>query len=245
MTSVERLAIYQNAYFARLLECMHSIYPLLLRAMGEEAFDALAVGYLHAYPSRSYTLDQLGDEFPRFLDETRPDRDEAGQATEEWPDFLKDLAELESAIGKVFDGPGTEGQPMLSAEQLAAVNPADWPRLRLTPAACLRTMAFRFPVNDYFTAVRSWRPTPIRRSFRRAKQVGWPFRAAISSFADMRSNVGSMSCSRHSSTAKRSERPSSASWTIQRSISTSLPFNCANGFAPGPRPVFLFRLAIR
>lgn len=155
LTSLERLAIYQNAYFARLLECMRSIYPMLLRAIGEEAFDALAVGYLHACPSRSYTLDQLGEEFPRFLDQTRPDRDESGKTTEEWPDFLKELAELEWAIGKVFDGPGTEGQATLAAEQLAAVDPADWPRLRLTPSACLRTMAFRFPVNEYFTTLRS------------------------------------------------------------------------------------------
>lgn len=154
LTSVERLSIYHNAYFARLLECLRSIYPMLLRTMGEEAFDALAVGYLQSCPSRSYTLDRLGDDFPRFLDETRPDRDEAGQATEEWPDFLMDLARLEQTIGDVFDGPGIENRPTLSAEKLLAIDPQQWPSLRLTAAPCLRTMAFRFPVNDYFTAMR-------------------------------------------------------------------------------------------
>ncbi|OYV86422.1 MAG: hypothetical protein B7Z73_11765, partial [Planctomycetia bacterium 21-64-5] len=154
LTSVERLSIYHNAYFARLLECMRSIYPMVARTVGDEAFDALAVGYLHACPSRSYTLDRLGDDFPRFLDETRPDRDEAGQPTEPWPDFLMELARLERAIGDVFDGPGTENKPTLNAEQLLAVDADLWPTLRLAPAPCLRTLAFRFPVNDYFTALR-------------------------------------------------------------------------------------------
>jgi hypothetical protein len=158
LTSIERLSIYQNAYFARLIECMRSIYPMLRRTIGDDAFDALAVGYLQTCPSRSYTLDRLGDEFPQFLDQTRPDRDETGEPSEEWPDFLRELAELEWAIGKVFDGPGIEHQPTLSAEQLSAVDPSEWFNIRLTPAGCLRTMAFRFPVNDYFTALRELSP---------------------------------------------------------------------------------------
>jgi hypothetical protein len=158
LSGAQRLAIYHNAYFARLVECMRSIYPMLVRAVGEEAFDALSVGYLNACPSRSYTLDRLGDDFPRFLDETRPDRDENGQPTEEWPDFLVDLARLEWAIGQVFDGPGIEDRPILTAEQLLAIDPARWPALRLLCAPCVRTMAFRFPVNDYFTALRKLSP---------------------------------------------------------------------------------------
>ncbi|MGH7139864.1 MAG: HvfC/BufC family peptide modification chaperone, partial [Pirellulales bacterium] len=154
LSGAERLAIYHSAYFARLVECMRGIYPMLVRAIGEEAFDALSVGYLNACPSRSYTLDRLGDGFPRFLDETRPDRDETGQPTEEWPDFLVELARLEWAIGQVFDGPGIEDKPTLTAEQLLAIDRERWPALRLVPAPCLRTLAFRFPVNEYFTVLR-------------------------------------------------------------------------------------------
>lgn len=154
LSGAERLAIYHNAYFARLVECMRSIYPMLVRAIGEDAFDALSAGYLNACPSRSYTLDRLGDAFPRFLDETRPDRDQNGQPTEEWPDFLVDLAQLEWTIGQVFDGPGIEGKPTLTSEQLLAIDRERWPALRLLPAPCLRTLAFRFPVNDYFTGLR-------------------------------------------------------------------------------------------
>lgn len=155
MSGEERLAIYARAYFARLLECMRSVFPCTLKTLGEDAFDELALGYLESYPSRSYTLDRLGAEFARYLDETRPDRDPEGRPTEAWPDFLIELAGFERAIGEVFDGPGSEGRPLLAADDLRAI-PADrWPQARLVTAPCLRLLAFKFPLNDYFTAVRN------------------------------------------------------------------------------------------
>src|ERR1700727_1403841 len=57
-TSVERLEVYANAYYARLVECLRDEYPALLHAAGEEVFDGLAFGYLQSYPSQSYTLSE-------------------------------------------------------------------------------------------------------------------------------------------------------------------------------------------
>src|SRR5579864_7471641 len=72
LTAAERLAIYANAYLTRLLECLGEVFPMLKRTLGDEAFDDFAFGYLQDYPSRSYTLNELGRHFPRFLEETRP-----------------------------------------------------------------------------------------------------------------------------------------------------------------------------
>src|ERR1700693_5287793 len=55
-TSIERLEVYANAYYARLLECLRDEFPALLHAVGEEVFDGLAFEYLPSYPSQSYTL---------------------------------------------------------------------------------------------------------------------------------------------------------------------------------------------
>lgn len=154
LTSDERLAIYGNAYFARLLECLRTIFPLVARTVGHEAFDDLAMDYLQRYPSRSYTLDRLGDRFMDYLGASRPDLDDQGRPTEDWPDFLIDLARFEWEIDEVFDGPGVEGRALLSAEQLQGIEPARWPEARLVPVPCLRLLAFRFPVNDYYTALR-------------------------------------------------------------------------------------------
>src|SRR5216684_3580309 len=75
LSAAERLAIYANAYHTRLLECLGEVYPMLKRALGEEAFEGFAFGYLQEFPSRSYTLNELGRHFTRYLQETRPTSD--------------------------------------------------------------------------------------------------------------------------------------------------------------------------
>ena len=154
LTSIERLAVYGNAYYARLLECLRESFPVLLYAVGKEAFDQFALGYLQSYPSSSYTLGLLGARFADYLEETRPDRAEADAGEIGWPDLLIDLARLEWAIGEVFDGPGLEREPVLDPAALRAIAPDRWPAARLITAPCLRLLTFRFNVNDYFTAVR-------------------------------------------------------------------------------------------
>jgi hypothetical protein len=155
-TSVQRLAVYGNAYFSRLLECMRELFPALAHALGEELFDGFALEYLQKYPSRSYTLDQLADRFVQFLEETRPDATEAS-----WPDFIIDLARFEWAIDDVFDGPGVENEQLLTAEQLQAIPPQRWSDARLVPVVCLRPLAFKYPVNDYYTAFRRDEKPPL------------------------------------------------------------------------------------
>jgi Putative DNA-binding domain len=150
LSAADRLAVYGNAYYARLLECLREQYPVLAKTVGEEVFDDFAFGYLQRYPSRSYTLNELGRLFPDYLAETCP-RDEGDGG---WPDFLIDLATLEWTYDEVFDGPGVEGQPLLTAEQLTALSPDRWPEARLVFVPCFRTLALRYPVHEYYRAVR-------------------------------------------------------------------------------------------
>jgi hypothetical protein len=154
LTAVERLSIYGNAYYARLLECMREEFPVTVHCLGEETFDAFAVAYLQKYPSKSYTLCELGARFPHYLVETRPEREE-GEPEVNWPEFLVDLAIFEWTFNEVFDGPGTEGKEILDEAQIRAVPPERWPEARLAPVPCLRLLKLRFPVQDYHAEVRA------------------------------------------------------------------------------------------
>lgn len=147
LTGAERLMIYSRSYHARLLECFRAEFPCLLHALGKAVFDDFVIEYLKQYPPESYTLHDVGKGFPRFLAETRPEGDT-------WPDFIIDLARLERAFIEVFDGPGSEGQRLASAGQISELDDERFEQLRLAPVACLRLMAFRYPVLSYFNGVR-------------------------------------------------------------------------------------------
>ncbi len=153
LTSLERLNVYANAYYARLIECLREEFSALVQAIGESGFDALAFSYLQDYPSKSYTLAELGENFPQHLVDTRPPR-ETGD-TPDWIDFLIDLARLERLYGDVFDGPGIERIETLQIDDLLSVPQERWHLVRFATAPCLRLAMFRFPVQEYASAARN------------------------------------------------------------------------------------------
>ncbi len=153
LSASERLAIYGNAYYARLLECLGEVYPVLKRTLGDEVFDGFAFDYLQNHPSRSYTLNHLGGTFPDYLRETRPASGEEGDA--DWADFLIDLARLEWTIYDVFDGPGLEDQAEMALPDFQRMDPSAWLELTFQTAPCLRLLRFDYPVNDHYSQVRS------------------------------------------------------------------------------------------
>jgi len=153
LSGIERLQVYANAYYARLVECLRDEFPAVAQVVGEEAFGGFVVQYLQAYPSMSYTLAELGAHFPQFLLESRPaPEDAAGEAT--WIDFLIDLATLERTYAEVFDAPGPERRTSTLQASLAALAPEDWPTAKLEPVPCLRLLELRFPVHEFSAAVR-------------------------------------------------------------------------------------------
>lgn len=149
-TSIERLEVYANAYHARLIECLAEEFPTVRASVGEELFANFVVTYLQQFPSRSYTLANLGRDFPKFLQQSRPER---ASAEPDWADFLIDVAQLERCYSEVFDGPGEEEQPPDPAKLvIPAADPAAV-RVRLT--ASLRLMRFSFPVQEAVRAARA------------------------------------------------------------------------------------------
>lgn len=114
-----RLSVYGDGYFVRLFEAMTSDFPAVKRAVGADDFRVLAADYLEANPSRSTTLADLGEGFPRFVSQ----HPFAGR----YP-FLPDLARLErDALTRLF----AERLPPLDPEAIGNVPAEDWPRVRL------------------------------------------------------------------------------------------------------------------
>lgn len=168
-----RLAVYANAYWARLVECLQEEYPVLRAAVGDEAFDGLVVDYLQAYPSRSYTLGQLGDRLADHLSATRPADDDFAAAVVE-------LCRFERAVNEVFDAPGGETLGSLTAEQLAAVPAERRGELRLVSLPTFQLLRFEHDVNAWFAALRAdpatAGPPQLRPSFVALSRRGYVVR---------------------------------------------------------------------
>ena len=73
-TSLERMGIYANAYYARLLECLSEEYSALVSAMGKTAFGAFSMEYLQEYHPTSYTLCDLGGALSSVFNRTQASR---------------------------------------------------------------------------------------------------------------------------------------------------------------------------
>ena len=152
--SVERLSVYGNAYFSRLLECLGDEFSSVKHAVGEEIFKLFGLDYLQRCPSASYTLGELGRRFPDHLRATRP----ADVAAPGWPDFLIDLATVERTYSEVFDGPGPETLELLRSEALQRVPPERMGDVVLLPVPSLRLLELSYPAHEFVSAVRQERP---------------------------------------------------------------------------------------
>ena len=164
-TSRERVHVYFSAYQARLVDCLREEFATLCKFLEPDVFDGLATAYLQAHPSQSYTLADLGRQFPQFLREASAELE--GDACQE-PDsadpstqFLIDRATLERLYAEVFDGPGHEGLPLITPGVLDAINPAEWPQVRFEMAPSLRLVQFDYPVHEFITACRQGTEPPV------------------------------------------------------------------------------------
>ncbi len=163
MTSAERVGVYHGMYLMRMEEALGVDYPVIRYFLGDDGFAELVRDYVQTYPSRSYTLNRLGDHLPRFI---------ADQAGEPRRGFLHDLARLELAMTEAFD---EQQSPVLSAEELAAVPPRPGRErgcARSRPFACCSSSTRWSPT--WWLTTRTGRARP-----RAGGRRGLPFTAAI------------------------------------------------------------------
>jgi hypothetical protein len=66
----QRMQIYNQQYWWRLLKALHDNFPLLTRLFGYHAFnEEIAIPYLMKYPPNHWSLIALGDRLPKWIQE--------------------------------------------------------------------------------------------------------------------------------------------------------------------------------
>jgi hypothetical protein len=143
LSAPQRLNIYADAYFYRLLDCLKEDFPATAAVTGGPTFEDLVRAYLSRNPPTEPSIFYAGSHLADFLGDH--------PVGERWP-FLAELARLERTLIEVFHGVDA---PALSASEVAVIAPADWPSLRLRVHPALRILNCNWRVNDVLRAVES------------------------------------------------------------------------------------------
>lgn len=134
MSAFDRLEVYNQQYWFRLLGSISEDFPGLRSLIGERKFEKLAVAYLNECPSESFTLRNLGSRLEAWL-----------RKHSEYVAGLErvaiDMVRLEWADIEAFDG---EELPRLTAADSENLNGETV--LRLQPNLQLLDLAF--PVDE-------------------------------------------------------------------------------------------------
>jgi hypothetical protein len=144
LSSFERLEIYNQQYWYRIVSALSEDFPGLSRVLGAKKFDAMILAYLAENPSRSFTLRNLGANLVDWLHRNP-------QWTGALPDLAIDVARLEWAYVEAFDN---AEQPALTTEDLADIT--DDTTFSLQPHVRLLDLAY--PVDDLVLAVHREQP---------------------------------------------------------------------------------------
>lgn len=146
---LERLRAYAYAYPARIAGALAHDYPKLAAVID---LHELTPGYLRAYPSKHPSLREIGAHLADFLDTPA----------------LADLARIERARLEVFDG---EDATPLARADVAALDPAAFPALRLRLVPSSHVVAITTNADELWTALEAGREKPAPASTTRTVLV--------------------------------------------------------------------------
>jgi hypothetical protein len=139
LTAFERLEIYNRQYWFRVLGALEDDFPALRAVVGGRAFAALSQAYLAAYPSRSFSLRNLGS---KLVDWLAAHPRNAGRRHR----LAVDVARIEWAFVEAFD---SAGHDPLTLEQIATLDGDS--HLALQPH--LQLLALEYPADDLVLAL--------------------------------------------------------------------------------------------
>lgn len=141
LTSFERIEIYNRQYWFRLIDCLYDDFPGLRAVLGEARFYHLVVSYLKKYPSRSFSLRNLGDRMEKFLlEEPRHLRSRRTAAL--------DMVRFEWAQIEGFDGAAL---PPVSDAYIMRGDPV---KLRFALQPYLTPLELSYPFDEFVIALR-------------------------------------------------------------------------------------------
>jgi hypothetical protein len=145
LSAVERLDIYANMYFYRLLEAIKQDFPTTLRIVGDVNFHNLLTQYLIDFPPEHPSINEASRHLAAFADHSSVAR--------EFP-FLPDLIRLERALVEAFLS--RDAEP-LTPQRLHGIPVSKWGLLRFGLHPAVQLLSCEWRVDDLVRAIQAGR----------------------------------------------------------------------------------------
>jgi hypothetical protein len=129
-----RMGIYRNNVLSNYRNALRDTYPVILRLVGDEFFNAAAKIFAKQSASSSGDLHDFGEDFGEFLDAFAP--------AQGLP-YLAGVARLEWAVHRVFHAADSEP---LELSRLAKFSDDQLPALRFTLNPAVRLVESMYPI---------------------------------------------------------------------------------------------------
>jgi hypothetical protein len=146
LDAVQRLDIYANMYFWRLLDILRGDFSAVAAAVGDDAFHNLVTDYLLACPSQHPSVRNVGARLADFV---------ARQPIAAERPWLAELARLERTRIELFDGPDAES---LTLDELRTRAPEEFVTLPLPLVPSLVFLDVGHAVDDVWRAAENEQP---------------------------------------------------------------------------------------
>lgn len=146
----QRLDIYADGYFLRLLEIFAVDFPKLKKTMGERAFADLISDYLDAHPSCYFSVRYVGNKLSEFIATTPPYHEQP---------VWRDMAIFEWALVNSADAPDA---PVLTAADLSSIPAEQWSDMVITLHPSVEILALNEQVPVLWRAIEEDKRRPTR-----------------------------------------------------------------------------------
>lgn len=143
-----RLAAYYNAYRARLIEAIAFDFPTVSAFLGEDKFNLLVLNYIKAFPSEYKSVRWVAQNLSQFIQQQNKFENQI---------FLTELIDFEWTQSLVFDE--TNPDTIFSIEQMALIEPHNWPSLRFNFISSLK------PLDLHHNVVQFWNAQDTQQAF--------------------------------------------------------------------------------
>jgi hypothetical protein len=149
LSNVDRLAIYGNAYYARLEEVLEGDFEAIHTLVGDEEFSTLCRRYTDAHPSRFFSVRWFGQHMAEFLQSTTPYSDHP---------YLFEMATFEWRFTDAFDAEDSEA---ITEADVAQIPVESWPTLMITLHPSVSWFSYEWNILPVWRAIKDQADIPV------------------------------------------------------------------------------------